>query len=37
MAGSPITFKQAAEGFIRQNEAGWRNAKHAAQWTYPER
>lgn len=27
-----VTFKQAAEDFIANNEAGWSNAKHAAQW-----
>ncbi len=27
-----ITFKEAAEGYITANEAGWRNAKHRAQW-----
>jgi integrase len=27
------TFKQAAERYIASHEAGWRNAKHAAQWT----
>jgi integrase len=30
-AGSQ-TFRQVAETFIEANEAGWRNAKHAAQW-----
>lgn len=28
-----MTFKQCAEGYIRAYEAGWRNTKHAAQWT----
>jgi integrase len=28
-----ITFKQAAEDFIANNEAGWSNSKHASQWT----
>jgi integrase len=28
-----ITFKQAAEDFITNNEAGWTNSKHAGQWT----
>jgi hypothetical protein len=28
-----ITFKTAAERYIEANKAGWRNAKHAAQWT----
>ena len=26
------TFKDAAEAFIESNKAGWKNAKHAAQW-----
>ncbi len=26
------TFKTVAEGYIEANEAGWRNAKHRAQW-----
>ena len=30
---SAITFKTAAEKYIAANEAGWKNAKHAAQWT----
>ena len=29
---SAITFKQAAESYIRAHKAGWRNAKHAKQW-----
>lgn len=28
-----ITFKQAAAAFIAAQEHGWKNAKHAAQWT----
>lgn len=27
-----VTFKQCAEGYINAHRAGWRNAKHAAQW-----
>ena len=27
-----ITFKEAAEQYIRSHQAGWRNAAHAAQW-----
>ena len=27
------TFKEIAERFIEDNRAGWRNAKHAAQWS----
>lgn len=30
---SALTFKQAAEKYIEANEAAWKNAKHAAQWT----
>jgi integrase len=28
-----ITFQQAAAAFIAAQEHGWKNAKHAAQWT----
>jgi integrase len=28
-----VTFEKAAEQYIEANRAGWRNAKHAAQWT----
>jgi integrase len=28
-----ITFKTAAEQYIEANRTGWRNGKHAAQWT----
>jgi integrase len=28
-----ITFKAAAEQYLEANRAGWRNGKHAAQWT----
>jgi len=28
-----VTFKQAAEAYIGHMRAGWRNAKHAAQWS----
>ena len=31
-AAQAITFKQCAEAFIKAHRAGWRNAKHAAQW-----
>jgi integrase len=27
-----MTFRQCAEAYIAAHEAGWRNAKHAAQW-----
>jgi integrase len=28
-----VTFKAVAEQYIARHEAGWKNAKHAAQWT----
>lgn len=28
-----ITFKEAASKFIEAQESGWKNAKHASQWT----
>jgi integrase len=28
-----ITFKECAEAYIEAHKAGWRNAKHADQWT----
>jgi integrase len=28
-----VTFKQAAEAYIESHRPGWRNAKHAAQWS----
>lgn len=31
-AASRITFSEAAETFISENEAAWRNAKHRQQW-----
>ena len=31
-AAKAITFKQCAEAYIKAHRAGWRNAKHAAQW-----
>ncbi len=30
---SAVTFSQAVSEYIRLNRAGWRNDKHAAQWT----
>lgn len=27
-----MTFKECAEAYIEANRAGWKNAKHAAQW-----
>lgn len=32
-AAPPVTFKKAAEDYIADNKAGWRNEKHAGQWT----
>ncbi|GJD36586.1 tyrosine-type recombinase/integrase [Methylobacterium aerolatum] len=32
-AAKAITFKTCAERYIESHKAGWRNAKHAAQWT----
>jgi integrase len=32
-AAKAMTFKQCAEAYIRSHQAGWRNAKHGAQWT----
>ncbi len=32
-AAKAITFRDAAQQFIAQNEKKWRSAKHAAQWT----
>jgi integrase len=31
-AAKAMTFKQCAEAYINAHRAGWRNAKHAAQW-----
>jgi integrase len=31
-AAKRVTFTQAYERYIAQNEAGWRNEKHRAQW-----
>ncbi len=28
-----LTFEQAAARYIEANESGWKNSKHAAQWT----
>ena len=28
-----MTFKQAAEAYVKANRKGWKNEKHAAQWT----
>jgi len=32
-AGNAQTFKDCAEAYIAAHKVGWRNAKHAAQWT----
>ena len=32
-AAKSLTFKQCAEQYIAAHRAGWRNAKHAAQWS----
>lgn len=32
-AARAISFKQCAAAYIEAHKAGWRNAKHAAQWT----
>jgi integrase len=32
-ASKSITFEAAATSYIRSHRAGWRNSKHAAQWT----
>jgi hypothetical protein len=31
-AAKSMSFKQCAESYIKAHRAGWRNAKHAAQW-----
>jgi len=31
-AARAITFRQSAEAYIESHRAGWKNAKHAAQW-----
>ena len=31
-AAKAMTFKQCAEAYVKGHRAGWRNAKHAAQW-----
>jgi integrase len=32
-AARAVTFNQCAESYIKAHRAGWRNEKHAAQWT----
>lgn len=31
-AAKALTFREAAEQYVRSHQAGWRNATHAAQW-----
>ena len=31
-AAKAVTFKQAADAYIKANRTAWKNAKHAAQW-----
>ena len=31
-AAKAITFKAAADAYVKSHKSGWRNAKHAAQW-----
>lgn len=31
-AAKQVTFQDSAESYIRAHKAGWRNAKHGAQW-----
>ncbi len=31
-AAKAVTFSQASEAFVEAKRAGWKNAKHAAQW-----
>ena len=31
-AAKAITFKDAADAYVKAHKAGWRNAKHASQW-----
>jgi hypothetical protein len=32
-AAKAMTFKQAAESYIKAHQAGWKSEKHAEQWT----
>jgi integrase len=32
-AANAVTFRECASAYIQQHKAGWRNAKHAEQWT----
>ena len=32
-AAKTMSFKECAEAYIRTHQAGWRNAKHGAQWS----
>jgi hypothetical protein len=31
-AAKAMTFRQCAEKYVAAHQAGWRNAKHSAQW-----
>ena len=31
-AAKMVTFKECADAYVKANRAGWKNAKHAAQW-----
>lgn len=31
-SATAMTFKEAAEGYIKAHRAGWKNVKHAGQW-----
>jgi integrase len=32
-AAKALTFKQCSDGYFKAHQAGWRGAKHAAQWS----
>ena len=32
-AAKAITFRECAEAYVKAHRAGWRNGKHAGQWT----
>src|SRR5260370_20190216 len=32
-AAPPVTFKEAAQQYVADHRAGWKNPKHAAQWS----
>src|SRR5215831_11802486 len=33
VAAKAMTFRQCAEGYLKAHSAGWRNDRHAAQWS----